>query len=98
MDFVCDFYIYFEWSLFSSSNEDKHTSKHYKNELWLNGVYSRDNLPNKTKDGEYVINLDEYSDIGTYWISLYALNNIVTYFDNFGVEHLPKETKKNSWQ
>ena len=95
VDFVCAFYIYFEWSLFSSSNEDKHTSKHYKNEPWLNGVFSKDNLPNKTKDGAYVINLDEYSDVGTYWISLYALNNIVTNFDNFGVEHLPKETKKN---
>ena len=33
-------------------------------------VYSRDNLPDKTKDGAYVINLDEYSDIGTHWIAL----------------------------
>ena len=29
--------------------------------LWsFNGVYSRDNLPNKIKDGAYVINFDEY--------------------------------------
>ena len=28
------------------------------------GVYSRDNLPDKIKDGAYAINLDEYSDIG----------------------------------
>ena len=41
----------------------------------------------------YVINLDEYSDIGTHWIALYALNNNVTYFDSFGVEHIPKEIK-----
>ena len=46
----------------------------------------------KKKDGTYVINLDEYSDIGTYWIALYALNN-VTYFDSFGVEHIPKQIK-----
>ena len=26
MDFVCDLYIYFEWSLSLSSNEDKHAS------------------------------------------------------------------------
>ena len=38
-----------------------------------------------------VINLDEYSNDGTHWIALYALNNNVTYFDNFGVEHIPKE-------
>ena len=59
----------------------------------FNGVYSRDNLPNKIKDGAYIINLDEYSDIGTHWIVLYLLNNNVTYFDSFGVEHIPKEIK-----
>ena len=45
----------------------------------------------KKKNGAYAINLDEYSDIGTQWIGLYALNNNVTYFDSFGVEHIPKE-------
>ena len=59
----------------------------------FNGVYSRDNLPNKIKDGAYVINLDEYSDIGTHWIALYVKNNDITYFDSFGVEHIPKEIK-----
>ena len=34
-----------------------------------------------------------YSDIGTHWIALYVLNNHVTYFDGFGVEHIPKEIK-----
>ena len=29
----------------------------------FNGFYSRENLPDKIKDGAYVINLDEYSDI-----------------------------------
>ena len=34
--------------------------KYYQNEPRLNGVYSRDNLPEKNKkDGAYVINLDE---------------------------------------
>ena len=44
----------------------------YKNEPRSNGVYSRDNLPNKIKDGAYVINLDEYSDRGTHWIPVYV--------------------------
>ena len=34
--------------------------KYYQNEPRLNGVYSRDNLPNKIKDGTYIIDLDEY--------------------------------------
>ena len=29
----------------------------------FNGVYYRDNLPNKIKDGVYITNLDVYSDI-----------------------------------
>ena len=45
-------------------------------------------------DGAYVITLDEYSDIGTHWVALWADNNDVTYFDSFGVEHIPKEIIK----
>ena len=56
-------------------------------------MFSRDNLPSKIKDGEYVIDLDEYSDIGTYWIALYVQNNDVTYFDSFEVEYIPKDIK-----
>ena len=67
--------------------------KYYENEPRFNGVYSRDNLSNKIKDGAYVINLDEYSDIGIHWIALYIKNNDITYFDCFGVEHIPKEFK-----
>ena len=65
--------------------------KYHQNELKFNGVYSRDNLPNKIKDGAYVINFDEYSDIGTHWVALHVYNDDVTYFDSFRVEHIPKE-------
>ena len=67
--------------------------KYYQNEPRFNDVYSRDNVPDKIKDGAYVVNLDTYSDIGTHWIALHALNNNVTCFDSFGVEHIPKEIK-----
>ena len=67
--------------------------KYYENESRFNGVYSRDNL-SKIKDGANMINLDEYSDIGTHWIALWVNNNDVTYFDSFGVEHMPKEIIK----
>ena len=62
----------------------------YQNEPRFNGVYSRDSLP-KIKDEAYVIDLDEYSDIGTHWIALYVHHNDITYFDVFGVEDIPKE-------
>ena len=66
--------------------------RYYKNQSKFNGVDSRDNLPNKIKDGAYIINLDEYSDTGTHWVALYVVNNNdVTCFDSFGVEHIPKE-------
>ena len=67
--------------------------KYYQNEPKFNGAYYRDNLPDKIKDETYVINLHKYSDIRTRWITLYALNNNVTYFDSFGAENIPKEIK-----
>ena len=51
--------------------------KYYQNELRFNFVYSRDNLP-KIKDGAYIINLNEYPDIGTHRIALQMQNNDVT--------------------
>ena len=66
--------------------------KYYQNDPRFNGVYSRDNLT-EIKDGTYVINLDEYPDIETHWVVLYVQDDNVTYFDSFGVKHIPKEIK-----
>ena len=60
----------------------------------FNGVYSRDNLPKLIKTGAYVINLDEYADVETYWIALYVKNKEVIYLDSFGIEYVPKEIKR----
>ena len=77
--------------------------EYYQNEPRFNGVFSRDNLPNTirpkglgsaVKNGAYAINFDEYRDIGTHWVALYVNNKTVTYFDSFGVEHIPKEIIK----
>ena len=77
--------------------------EYYQNEASFNGVFNRDNLPNTihpkrlgsaVKNGAYVINLDEYHDIGTHWVALYVNNKIAIYFDSFGVEHIPKEIIK----
>ena len=38
----------------------------YKNEPRFNGAFSRNNFPEKIKDRAYVINLDEYANVGTH--------------------------------
>ena len=68
--------------------------EYYQNEPRFNGVFSRDNLASTVKNGAYVINLDEYHDIGTHWVALYVNNKTITYFNSFGVEHIPKEIMK----
>ena len=68
--------------------------KYYQNEPRFNGVFSRNNFPTKVKNGTYIINLDEYADVGTHWIALFCNRNEIVYFDRFGVEHVPKEIKE----
>ena len=53
-----------------------------------------DNNNNNIKNGAYVINLDEYHNIGTHWVALYVNNKTIIYFDSFGVEHIPKDIMK----
>ena len=69
----------------------------------FNGVYSKNNLPKTIKKGAYVINLDEYENTGTHWVSLFVKSKYTTelsssertvYFDSFGVEHIPREINK----
>ena len=68
--------------------------KYYENEPRFTGVFSRDNMPKKIKDGAYVINLDEYADTGRHWIALFCNKNEIVYFDSFDVEHGPEEIKE----
>ena len=68
--------------------------KYYQNKPRFHGVFSRNNLSEKTKDGAYVINLDEYADVVTHWIALFCNRNEIVYFDSFGVEHVPEEIKE----
>ena len=68
--------------------------KYYQNEPRFNGVYSRNNLPKKVKDGAYVINLDDYADVGTHWIALFCNRSEIVYFDTFGVEDVLEEIKE----
>ena len=47
----------------------------------------------KIKDEAYVINLNNYADVGMHWIALFCNRNEIVYFDSFGVEYVPKEIK-----
>ena len=68
--------------------------KCYKYEPRFNGIFSRNNLPKKIKDGAYIINLDEYANVGTYWIALFCKKYEIVYFDSFGVQNIPEEMKE----
>ena len=57
---------------------------------YLRSAYSQNCLP-ETKDGAYVVILDESKSTGTHLVALYVSGNKITYFDNFGVEHILKE-------
>ena len=71
--------------------------KYYQEEPRFNGVYSKDSLPKKTKDGVCEINFDEYADVGTYAIALYVSNIEIISFGSFGVEHISKVIQKLYW-
>ena len=68
--------------------------EYYQNEPRFNGVFSRDKLCSPVKNSAYVINLDEYHDIGTHWVALSVNNQTITYFDSFGVDHIPRKIIK----
>ena len=48
----------------------------------------------KIKDGAYVINLDEYADVGTSRVALFCNRGEIVYFHSFGFEHAPEEIKQ----
>ena len=51
-------------------------------------------LSNGIKRSAYIINLDEYENTGTHWISLFVKTNESIYFDSLGIEYIPKEINK----
>ena len=50
-------------------------------------------LPKEMKDRTYVINLDEFANVGIYWVAFFCSRNEIVYFDGFGVEHVPDKIK-----
>ena len=65
--------------------------EYFKKEPKFKGVYSRNSLPSLSKDGGYVVNLDERGEAGTHWVAIHIKGPKATYFDSFGIEHIPNE-------
>ena len=51
-------------------------------------------MPRKIKDVAYVINFDEYADVGIHWIALFCNRGEIVYYDSVGVEYVPEEIKE----
>ena len=49
------------------------------------GIYSRDGLPKKIRKECGIINLDDMTGPGTHWVCYRNIDNIVEYFDPFGL-------------
>ena len=77
--------------------------QNYKIEPTFNGFFSRINWPKKKKkkDEAYIINPDEYANVGTHWIALFCVKiklfvSIVLVFNIF-LKKL-KILLKNPWK
>ena len=68
--------------------------KYYQNEPRFDGVLSRNNLPKKIKDGTYIINLDEYTDVGTHWM-LYFVTKMKLFISTVLVLNIFQKKLKN---
>lgn len=48
-------------------------------------ILPKDYLYDNIKDGKYIVNLDNHNGPGTHWVSFIKKNNIIYYFDAFGL-------------
>ena len=74
--------------------------KYYQIQPVFHGVYSTYNLPKtkmqeKVKDGTYIANLNEHSDIGTNSIDLYKSNNMLLILIFLELNIFQKKLKKS---
>ena len=49
------------------------------------GIYSRDGLPHAIRKECGIINLDDMTGPGTHWVCYRNIDNLVEYFDSFGL-------------
>ena len=55
----------------------------------FNGVYMKDQLPNKLERGSYIVNLQSSKEgNGTHWVCFYHTPTFSYYYDSYGFVHL----------
>ena len=66
------------------TNDDlEKIAKNY--DVKLKGIFMKDKLTNlPIEDGNYIINMDNSTGIGTHWTALFVSENKAIYFDSFG--------------
>lgn len=85
---------YFGKKVHALSNfEIEDYAKQFKIPFWR-GVFMRDTLPRKIGKNETgIVNLDTRNNPGTHWVAYYKKNNVVQYYDSFGVQPIPELIK-----
>ena len=58
----------------NNNNNDNNNNDNNNNDI------NNNNNNNNIKNGTYVINVDEYRNIGTHWVALYVNNKTKIYF------------------
>lgn len=57
----------------------------HKMNIPLNGIYMRDEMPQKLSNGNYIINLDGNDGHGTHWTCFIKDGKDIIYMDSFGM-------------
>ena len=65
-------------------------NNYYNYKPSFDGAFLRNNL-SRTRNGVYVINLDNEKRKGTHWVLLLIDINTIVYFDSFGIEYIEIE-------
>ena len=65
-------------------------NNYYNYKLRFDGAFLRNNL-SRTRNGVYVINLDNEKSKRTHWVLLLIDINTIVYFDSFGIEYIEIE-------
>ena len=55
-----------------------------KYNIKINGVFTKDKVPDVLSDGWYILNLDDYKGGGTHWTCFHIGKDNKLYFDSFG--------------
>ena len=68
----------------NSEQIERALKKNTSTARYFRGVYARDTLPRKPRQGFYVVNFDKNGESGSHWICIRIGKSSNTYFDSYG--------------